>query len=218
MFTIRFGTVPQKVTDADRLAGVCEDGRHHRIRWCDQHLCMRACEQDGWRIAESRHLVADDLVDQAVQTEQLRGRMALQDDSKENGFIDAGKISKPEDLRFGGVIRFQPRPFECGEIGFGQRFYARAQERCKIHSDKCKRMTKDTGPIQIQPGQCVECLSSQARACAEMYLPAPPGGRGCQTAFKRDPRLEWAPWAGQGHAADLTMSREFCCSNCAGLT
>ena len=40
----------------------------------------------------------------------------------------------------------------------------------------------------------------------------------CQTAFKRDPRLEWAPWAGQGHAADLTMSREFCCSNCAGLT
>ena len=33
-----------------------------------------------------------------------------------------------------------------------------------------------------------------------------------------DAEVEWAPWAGQGHAADLTMSREFCCSNCAGLT
>ena len=44
------------------------------------------------------------------------------------------------------------------------------------------------------------------------------GGITCQTAFKRDPRLEWAPWAGQDHAADLTMSRACCCSNCAGLT
>jgi hypothetical protein len=31
-------------------------------------------------------------------------------------------------------------------------------------------------------------------------------------------RLEWTPCAGQGHAADLTMNREYCCSNCAGRT
>ena len=53
---------------------------------------------------------------------------------------------------------------------------------------------------------------------AAMRIAFPEGCVTCQTAFKRDPRLEWAPWAGQGHAADLTMSREFCCSNCAGLT
>ena len=39
---------------------------------------------------------------------------------------------------------------------------------------------------------------------AAMRIAFPEGCVTCQTAFKRDPRLEWAPWAGQGSIVGLT--------------
>lgn len=39
----------------------------------------------------------------------------------------------------------------------------------------------------------------------------------CQSAWNRDPRLEWAPGAGRGQAAVLTGGRVCWFSNCSGL-
>ena len=40
---------------------------------------------------------------------------------------------------------------------------------------------------------------------AAMRIAFPEGCVTCQTAFKRDPRLEWAPRAGQGSIVGLTV-------------